>query len=100
MQSQPRPWWTAFKLRTVMGRRRVVIVPSPNSPAAFEPQHATVPPRRTAQVWVAPVETAIASCRPSTWTGVRRTSFDPSPSWPWWFMPQHHTVPSPRTAQE
>jgi hypothetical protein len=54
----------------VTGVEEPVVVPLPNCPKSFRPQHFTVPPERSAQVWKAPALTATAVWISLTWTGV------------------------------
>jgi hypothetical protein len=54
----------------VIGPDGLVLVPSPNWPSLFQPQHFTVLSERSAQVWKPPVLTATAVLIPPTRTGV------------------------------
>src|SRR5438874_2485621 len=84
----------------VTGMEEPVVVPLPNWPHSFTPQHCTVPFSRSAQLWCHhPAVTATAPVTPRTRTGVVELAVVPSPSWPNAFSPQHCTVPSPRSAQ-
>ena len=73
----------------VTGVEELVVVPFPNWPQSFAPQHRTVPPPRSAQLWCHhPAVTPTAPVIPLTRTGVVRFVVVPSPSCPNWFCPQ------------
>src|SRR4029077_5123607 len=69
-----------------------VVVPSPNWPKSFWPQHCTVPLPRRAHVCRHPAVTARASVIPTTCTVLLVVV--PSPSCPNSLSPQHCNVPS------
>src|SRR6266850_129409 len=76
------------------------LVPLPNWPQSFAPQHRTVPPPRSAQLWChQPAVRPTAPVIPLTGAGVVLLVVVPFPSCPNWFCPQHWTVPFPRSAQ-
>jgi hypothetical protein len=54
----------------VTGVETSVVVPLPSWPALFAPQHFTVPPDRSAQLWKTPALMAMAVVIPLTCTGV------------------------------
>src|SRR6185295_8605886 len=82
------------------GVAELVLVPLPNWPQSFVPQHRTVPPPRSAQLWCHhPAVTATAPVIPLTRTGVVLFVVVPSPSCRIWSCPQQYRVPSPRSAQ-
>src|SRR5437879_1791850 len=84
----------------VTGVEELVVVPLPNCPKSFWPQHCAVPSLKSAQVWCHhPPVTATTPVMPTTRTGVDEPVLVPSPSCPSAFRPQHRTVPSPRSAQ-
>ena len=76
------------------------MVPLPNWPHSFAPQHRTVPSPRSAQLWCHhPAVTPTAPVIPLTGTGVVRFVVVPFPSCPNWPCPQHWTAPFPSSAQ-
>ena len=84
---------------TWTGTSRSVVVPSPNRPCEFLPQHHAVQSFFTAQV-LAPVQaTVTAPVIPEVCTGTLLFVWVPSPNWPTLLAPQHQTVPSFLTAQ-
>jgi hypothetical protein len=84
----------------VTGVVELVLVPLPNWPHWLSPQHRTVPPPRSAQLWCHhPAVTPIAPVMPLTGTGVVLVAVLPFPSCPNWPCPQHWIVPFPRSAQ-
>src|SRR5437879_1477008 len=84
----------------VTGVEELVVVPLPNCPKSFWPQHCAVPSLKSAQVWCHhPPVTATTPVMPTTRTGGDEPVLVPSPSCPSAFRPQHRTVPSPRSAQ-
>jgi hypothetical protein len=77
-----------------------VVVPSPNWPYQFAPQHLTPPPVVSAQVCLSPAAMAVAPlANPLTSTGIVRLIVVPSPNWPYQFAPQHLTPPAVVNAQ-
>ena len=78
-----------------------VVVPFPNAPLLFLPQHFTPPAMVRAQVCWVPKETAVTPLvRPDTFTGVELLEVVPLPSEPTpLFDPQHLTPPPEVTAQ-
>jgi len=86
---------------TVTGVNRLVVVPSPNWPQLFLPQHRTSPATNTAHECEVPAETdATPDDKPDTPMGVDRFVVVPSPNWPAPLLPQHRTAPDPNTAHE
>jgi hypothetical protein len=82
------------------GMEEPAVVPFPNWPQSFAPQHRAVPYPTSAQLWCHhPLVTALPYAIPATGTGVDELLVVPSPSWPNPFCPQHCTVPSRRSAQ-
>ena len=76
------------------------VVPSPNWPEPFHPQHLTAPPAVTAQVWNSPAATALTPLpSPLTSIGVACPVVVPSPNWPTMLSPQHLSPPPFVTAQ-
>ena len=71
----------------------------PNSPKRLSPQHSTVPPEISAQVYESPAEMAVTPVRPVTLTGTLELVLDPLPNGPPALFPQHWTVPPESTAQ-
>ena len=78
-----------------------VVVPSPNWPALFEPQHWTDMLSMIAQVCPLPAATASTERTDpmATLTGVLLDEVSPSPSCPSYPYPQHFKVASLSTAQ-
>jgi hypothetical protein len=71
-----------------------VAPPSPIAPSDREPQQATSPVARSAQVWLNPAATSTASERPETSPGVDTGVVEvrPFPTCPTLFLPQQYTV--------
>jgi hypothetical protein len=70
-----------LKPDTGTGVLRSVLVPSPNWPVTFKPQHCTAPLLKRAQVWELPAAMAATpELRPNTATGVLRLTEVVSPS--------------------
>ena len=68
---------------TETGVAQLSVDPLPNLPFPPLPQHLTVPPERTAQVWSDdedPIETEVAVLIPLTETGVVCVFVEPLPS--------------------
>ena len=85
----------------VTGVLELVLLPLPNWPQVLSPQHRTVPPPRSAQLWCHhPAVTPVAPVIPLTAAGVVLFAVVPFPSCPNWPCPQHWTVPFPSSAQE
>jgi hypothetical protein len=80
-----------------------VVVPLPNCPEPFQPQHLTVPLAISAQVEAPPALTAVAPVTPTTSTGIEELLPEvpeperPLPSAPQEFAPQHFTAPPAMT---
>jgi hypothetical protein len=56
---------------TSTGVARLLVVPSPNWPSLFEPQHLTPPALVSAHLWLEPAAIAITPlCKPETGAGV------------------------------
>src|SRR5437588_176529 len=88
-ETRPRP-----RPGTSIGTRRLVVVPSPSCPYAFQPQHLIPPAPSSAQVWSRPAYSAFTPLpSPTTSTGVERDTCVPSPSRPLPLNPQHFTPP-------
>src|SRR5665213_449938 len=86
---------------TSTGVRRIIVVPSPSSPQAFEPQHFTPPDWVTAQLCAGPAAIATTPLvKPVTSAGVLRSILVPSPNWPAKLKPQHLTPPACVSAHE
>src|SRR3954447_25083435 len=92
---------TLLKPRTATGLRCARNVPSPSCPESFAPQHQTRPEPINAQVWLAPLVTAVALLvSPGTNAGLARDGCAATlPSWPRSFAPQHSTSPAFVSAQ-
>src|SRR5450432_2732622 len=72
----------------------------PTSPLWLSPQHITVPPEMTAQVWMLPAATDMAAAEsPETATGTGELVVFPVPSSPSRLPPQQAIVPSVLIAQ-
>ena len=85
---------------TSTGVERFVVVPSPNCPWLFKPQHFTPPEVISAQAYPLPVAIAVTPLvNPDTSTGMRRSVVVPSPNCPQSLSPQHLTPPEVVTAQ-
>ena len=63
-------WVTPVRPLTLTGVKELVVVPLPSSPVSLKPQHATVPPVRSAQVWSSPAEIWVTPEMPLSLTGV------------------------------
>ena len=62
--SPPVPEYLSYSIpMTVAGTLLFTVVPSPNCPAEFSPQHLTVPPA-TAHIWAAPAAIAVTPVKP------------------------------------
>ena len=85
---------------TVTGVVDGVVVPSPNCPKIFPPQHLTLPSFKRAQLKLKPVEMAMALEIPLTATGEDLFVVEPSPSCPSLLNPQHLMVLSDNNAHE
>src|SRR3989304_4922451 len=72
----------------------LVVVPSPSWPDQFPPHVQAIPSFFRAIEWTPPLEIAMTSFSPLTWTGVYRSVVVPSPSWLTAFLPHAQTVPS------
>ena len=84
--------------------RLLVVVPLPNCPRSFMPQHLALPEVVTAQVWVPEVLSVVSMeatplVSPDTSTGVGLSVVVPLPSCPEEFLPQHLAPPEVVTAQ-
>ena len=75
------------------------VVPLPNCPELFAPQHSTVPPTISAHVWALPAATVSAPARPVTVTGSTEFVVVPFPNCPEPLLPQHFAIPLATTAQ-
>jgi hypothetical protein len=76
----------------------LLVVPFPNAPYVFRPQHFTVVSAKTAHVWLYPVEILETFDSPLTKVGTDLSVDVPSPRFPWPFQPQHIAVPLAKTA--
>ena len=85
---------------TRTGVDELVVVPFPNCPPAFEPQHLTFPLNNSAHEWRLPAVIATALARPLTPTGVDELVVVPFPNCPPAFRPQHLAVPFANKAHE
>ena len=70
-----------------------LVVPLPNWPQPFWPQHRTTPPVQAAQAWPSPTAMEVAFLTFGIADGKRLPVV-------WSYGPQHLTVPSVRSAQE
>lgn len=79
---------------TSTGVARSMIVPSPNWPTSFRPQHLTPPAVVRTHVFCVPAETdATPLVRPGTSNGLLLFVVVPLPNWPKPLAPQHLTPP-------
>src|SRR5205809_343449 len=78
---------------TTTGVDASVVVPLPNWPLAFAPQHFAVPLANSAHERSPPALIATAVLRPVSTTGVDECVLVPFPNWPNAFAPQHFAVP-------
>jgi hypothetical protein len=85
--------------KTALATPWLVVVPSPNCPVPFCPQHWTAPFARIAQEKSLPLTTCVASSRSMTPTGRERAVVVPSPTWPPLFVPQQATAPDESDTQ-
>src|SRR5204862_396109 len=85
---------------TGVGVGETVVVPFPNSPKVFRPQHRAVPFASTAHEWYWPALIAVAVVRPLTATGVDALVVVPFPNSPLPLLPQHLALPFANTAHE
>jgi hypothetical protein len=77
-----------------------VVVPSPNCPLLFNPQHFICPLDKSAQVWYSPAAMAATALEsPITSIGILLLVAVPIPKFPYPFGPQHFTPPSEVNAQ-
>ena len=84
---------------TLVGDHLSSVVPSPNWPTSFAPQHFTKPVESKAQVWNPPEAIVTTLEIPATSVGVETTLwFDPLPTCPSSLNPQHQTRPLPSNA--
>ena len=77
-----------------------MIVPLPNWPELFAPQHLTVPPADNAHECEPPAAIATTPDKPLTLTAVDAFVIVPLPNWPERLPPQHFTVPPADNAHE
>jgi hypothetical protein len=69
------------------------VVPFPNCPFTFRPQHLAAPPAAIAHVWASPAARDVAPVRPVTATAVDEPFVVPFPNSPKPPLPQHLTAP-------
>src|SRR5439155_17158281 len=85
---------------TGVGVGETVVVPFPNSPKVFRPQHRAVPFANTAHEWYWPALIAVAVVRPLTATGVDALVVVSVPISPCMLKAQHWALRFANTAHE